>query len=82
MTDFLYFRNVVSKMKGGELLFTILRVRHWLTYELSRLDPKTEADFNVLSHLNIDQIYWNEAWWRTLRERSRCALFPKIRKYL
>lgn len=94
MSDFLTFRNKIAKQRDGQLLFSVLRLRHWLKYEYDILNEPTKLTKNntsvtddiankvLLEHLNVQHLSWDEAWWRALREKSKAPLFKKIGRYL
>lgn len=82
MTDFLYFRQAVGKMKGGQLLFAVLRLREGIACEFNALEKKGPIDILLVKHIQTQHLYWNEAWWRQLREYSKTPLFRAIRKYI
>jgi hypothetical protein len=82
MTDFLYFRQAVGKMKGGQLLFAILRLREGLAWDFKALEKKGPFDILLAKHIQIQHFYWDEAWWCQLRDYSKTPLFRTVRKYI
>jgi hypothetical protein len=82
MTDYLYFRGAIEKMKGGQLLFAVLRLREGVTWEFNALEKKGPFDILLAKHILIQHLYWDEAWWRQLRAYSKTPLFRNVRKYI
>ena len=82
MTDYLYFRQAIEKMKGGQLLFAVLRLREGLSWDFNVLEKKGPFDILLTKHIQIQHLYWDEAWWRKLREYSKTPLFRNVRKYI
>jgi hypothetical protein len=82
MTDYLYFRKSIEKMKGGQRLFAVLRLREGLAWEFKALEKKGPYDILLVKHVLIQHLYWDEFWWRRLREYRRSILFKTVRKYI
>ena len=82
MTDFLYFRQFIGKINGGELLFAVLRLREGLIWEFNTLNKIGPLDVLLAKHIVIQHLLWDEAWWRKLRNYSKAPLFKTFRKYI
>ena len=82
MTDFLYFRQSIEKITGGQLLFAVLRLREEINREFNALEKKGPLDILLAKHIKVPHLLWGEAWWRKLRNYSKTPLFRSVRKYI
>ena len=55
MTDFLYFRQSIEKMKGGQLLFAVFRLREEVSWAFDRLEKKTPLDIPASAKVKYPQ---------------------------
>lgn len=83
-TSYLRFKSICAKITQSEQWFMVQRLIHHAHLEFAenpRLD--NEKSRNLINHLRVPPIHWDEFWWRKLRIYRETHAFAVImRKYL